>query len=368
MCRILRYRRVWLLLLFPACFLLSSLAAFFPGVVERFYAHGVYPLLAGVFGRISAVFPFSLAEFLLVSAVLGALPYMAVQLAGIARRPGERADRSLRLLLNLLCAAAVVYGWFVLACGLNYQRQTFADDAGLKIQPSSVEELKSLCYELVDAVNLSRGKLPEDEYGVCAPVYGNPYQAARQAAAAFSGISTEYPALGGYTPPPKPVLFSRGMSYLNITGVYFPFTFESNVNADVPHFSLPATMMHELAHFKGFMREQEANYIAYLACIHSGDSLFAYSGNSLALTYSANALYAADRDAYFQVMDGLSEGARRDLRASSDYWQRFETPVATAAAAMNDTYLRANWQESGVKSYGEMVDLLLAARRAAESL
>ena len=30
---------------------------------------------------------------------------------------------------------------------------------------------------------------------------------------------------------------------------------------------------------------------------------------------------------------------------------------------MNDTYLKANAQEDGTKSYGRMVDLLLALRR-----
>jgi hypothetical protein len=37
--------------------------------------------------------------------------------------------------------------------------------------------------------------------------------------------------------------------------------------------------------------------------------------------------------------------------------------VAEKADAVNNTYLKSNNQEDGVKSYGRMVDLLLAERR-----
>ena len=42
------------------------------------------------------------------------------------------------------------------------------------------------------------------------------------------------------------------------------------------------------------------------------------------------------------------------------YWAQFEGPVAQAASTMNDTYLKANGQQDGVKSYGKVTDLLLS--------
>ena len=46
------------------------------------------------------------------------------------------------------------------------------------------------------------------------------------------------------------------------------------------------------------------------------------------------------------------------------YWEQFEdTVLSTAGEKMNDTYLKANSVEDGTKSYGRMVDLLLAERR-----
>ena len=45
---------------------------------------------------------------------------------------------------------------------------------------------------------------------------------------------------------PKPVLFSEVMSYLDISGIYCPFTFEANVNVHMNDVLIPVTMCHEL--------------------------------------------------------------------------------------------------------------------------
>jgi hypothetical protein len=181
---------------------------------------------------------------------------------------------------------------------------------------------------------------------------------------AYEPLAVRYPQLGGYTARPKPVMLSRGMSYLDITGVYTFYSTEANVNVDTPAYSIPSTMLHELAHFKGYMREDEANFLAYLACRASGSGDFAYSGTMLAMIHSTNALYSTDRGRYAEVMGRLSDAVWRDLAANSAYWQQFEGPVAEVSEKVNDVYLRSNRQEAGVKSYGHMVDLLLAERRS----
>jgi hypothetical protein len=183
------------------------------------------------------------------------------------------------------------------------------------------------------------------------------------AQSSYQPLAATYPSLGGYTARPKPVRLSRGMSYLDITGVYTFYTTEANVNVDVPAYSIPVTMLHELAHFKGYMREEEANFLAYLACTQSDNEDFAYSGTMLAMIHSTNALYSADRQRYDAVMSQLSDGVWRDLAANSAYWKQFEGPVAEVSSKVNDVYLRSNKQEAGVKSYGQMVDLLLANSR-----
>ncbi len=54
----------------------------------------------------------------------------------------------------------------------------------------------------------------------------------------------------------------------------------------------------------------------------------------------------------------------RDIRAESDYWEPYRnTVVSNTSEKVYDQYLQSNGQESGTKSYGEMVDLLLAYYR-----
>jgi hypothetical protein len=113
------------------------------------------------------------------------------------------------------------------------------------------------------------------------------------------------------------------------------------------------------------MREDEANYIAYIAGMNSDNIELMYSSTLLALISSGNALYGQNTDLYFEIREMYTDGVIRDIRANTDYWAKYEDKViSTISNKINDTYLKANAQEDGVKSYGRMVDLLLAEYKA----
>jgi hypothetical protein len=187
----------------------------------------------------------------------------------------------------------------------------------------------------------------------------------QEAVKAYRKAAKEYSILSGWYPQPKPILFSDVMSRMEITGIYIPFTVESNVNVAVPDYSIPSTMCHEMAHQRGFMREDEANYIAYLVCSYSDQVDIQYSGMMQALIIAGNALYDKNVDLYREVAATYSNEVRLDLNANSEYWRQFENQVlSNAAEKINNSYLMMNDQEDGVQSYGRMVDLLLAEYRA----
>ena len=187
---------------------------------------------------------------------------------------------------------------------------------------------------------------------------------AKTAQESYSKISSEYPVLGGNYKSLKTVYSSNFMSKMEITGIFWPFTMEANVNIAVPEYTIPATMCHELAHLRGFMREDEANFIAYLVCKQSDNLEFQYSGVMLALSYAGNQLYQQDQALFRDIQNTYSTGMVSDLRQQYYYWADFEdTTISTVSSTMNDNYLKANSQDDGVKSYGRMVDLLLAEYR-----
>ncbi len=120
-------------------------------------------------------------------------------------------------------------------------------------------------------------------------------------------------------------------------------------------------MCHELSHVRGFMREDEANFIAYLACRISDDIEFKYSGIMLALIHSANALYSTDSKLFNElVKNHYSKEMLIDLKDNSLYWQKHSGFLSKVSNTVNNSYLKINGQSDGVRSYGRMVDLLIA--------
>ena len=361
--KIICYKRLWLLLFAPAAFLLSYIASRTPAFAE-WYAVTIYPALSKSGNLVTSFVPFSIAELLIMLFIIGTAVYLIVCVIKIRKGRGSRGKYLFLSLITPVCLASVLYFVFMLDCGINYSRYTFAQTSGLEVRPSSKTELTALCNALGDKVNALRKEVKVNEKSVMKLKSENIYETAKEAQAAFNKVHQQYPLLLAGYGQPKPVIGSRLMSWCNITGVFFPFTFEANVNVDVPQYSIPATMCHELSHLRGYMREDEANFIGYLACENSDTPDFQYSGNMLAFIYTYNALSDADSGAAGKVYAKLSDGVKRELADDYAYWEQFKGPVAVAASAVNDSYLKANKQEDGVKSYGRMVDLLLAEYRA----
>ena len=358
-------KRLLLLILWPAAGLILLLCRSSEQFAEHVFARGIYPVYRTPISFVAGLIPCSLGELILYAAVPAALIGLIVWIIRMVR--GKAGRGFLRGAVNLLCILGVVFFMFVFGCGANYYRSTYAKSAGLDVRPGTNEELYELCLSLTDRANALRGQLNdcEDAGGVFALPCSKRALALR-AKDAMTHFGQENPLLHGFYAPPKPVLWSDGMSRLEITGVYFPFTAEANVNIRASDFTIGAAMCHELSHMAGFMREDEANYIAYLACRDSGDPVLDYSGTMLALVYCARALNESDPGLFNRVREAYSDGVRRDFAADAAWWKQYDDqPASEFGEKMNDTYLKANAQSEGTKSYGAMVDLLLAEFRQA---
>ena len=303
------------------------------------YAHHVYPVLVATWGSIMGLFPFSVVEIGLYLLIAGSMAY-----AGwFWRKPKRVVSRGIfvgGLLLFLYTAN----------CGINYYADSFAKTAGLEMGLYSREELISLCEFLLEKVN---------ETAVTEGYQGNERAWKAEGVQAMKGLGETYPALAGFYPMPKEVAVSWILSIQQLTGIYSPFTIEANFNGSIPNYNIPHTICHELSHLKGFMREEEANFIGYLACVNSDHPAFRYSGYLTGWVYAGNALACEDWEAYVKLQEGLCDQARADLVKNNEFWNQYEGKVAEVANQMNDVYLKINDQKDGVKSYGRMVDLML---------
>lgn len=356
-------KRLWFLLFLPAALLLTACASIKPSFAQ-WYASGIYSAVSLTVNRVTGLVPFSVAECLVILLLFCVPALLLFFAAGIVRKKGSRLLFALKSIVNIFVFLSIAFFLFTINCGINYYRYPFADTCGLKVEPSAKTELNELCAALASKVNRLRPGLKTDGQGVMELRQEDLSITAQEAAQTYDRMERDYPLLRSGYSAPKLVHFSKIMSRCNITGIFFPFTLEANVNTDVPEYTIPVTMCHELSHLRGYMREDEANFIGYLVCQKSSDPDFQYSGDMLAFTYASNALFSADADAANKIFSSLSPGVRRDLKDNSDYWKQFESPVSKASDSINDHYLKANSQNDGVKSYGRMVDLLLALQRA----
>lgn len=358
----------WILLCYPIgvlCLVLAQNSAF---LAEELFAKRIFWLFSQMVSAVTGWIPISLAEIILVLGIPALFLFLLFSLIQCFRHKDQWRKRLRFGLIYVgkvfLAAVGVLFLWFVLGCGVNYYRYPFSYYGELEVKESSVEELYGLCQELARCAGQARKELLSEESGEVYQYHGSLKELGEAARQAYLTLAKQYPILSGRYPAPKPVLLSKLMSRAEITGIFIPFTMEANVNIDIPDYSIGSTMCHELAHLHGFIREDEANYISYLACIHSGNPDLIYSGYMEALVLSGNALYTKNSELYYQVRELYTKGMIQDLADNSLYWKQFEnTAISNTANKVNDVYLKVNHQEDGVQSYGRMVDLLLAEYR-----
>ncbi len=352
------YRTAWErgiagVVLFASAFLLLGAAALREDFAQWYSLH-VYSFFVSTVGRFFGIFAFSASEFLLYVLAVFLIwqiiktVYRAVK----EKRPG----RSLAVFFSgLFLAAGILFFLYAAFCGVNYHRSSFARETGLEWEGATVADLREVCEDLTSAVNLTGRQVKRDENGLMMLTEDVSVHAVR----AMEKLAREYTCLEGFYPQPNGLEFSWILSVQKLTGIYSPFTIEANYNTDMAAYNIPFTACHELAHLRGFMQEQEANFIGYLAGIRADSVEFNYSGYMLGWIYCTNALYDVDPDAYEELRGELSEEVQADLAANSRFWAQYDSPVAEVSDQINDSYLKANGQADGVDSYDRMVELIL---------
>lgn len=340
--------------------LIFLVSGYYPYITEKIYSLFIYKMLSQSISRLTGLFPFSLAEGVIVFSAIFIIAYTLR--FGVSLGKTKKMEEIKKFLLNLLTVAGIIYFSFQILWGLNYNRMRLDEILSLDAQTPTQEELIGLCEDLILQTNKLRTSLNQSTDNVMTLPYEKA-QALKIAYKGFENASLYYPRLDGKYGRPKGIILSKPMCYTGISGFFFPFTSEANVNMSTPDPFFPCTITHEMAHQRGFAREDEANFIAYIACINHPDIYFQYSGTLSALSYSMRALRKINNSKYNELLTTYSEGVARDLKFNNDFWNRYSGPIEKASDKINDTYLKTQNQKTGVKSYGAMVDLLIAEYR-----
>lgn len=384
------------------------------------YSHYVYRVLSLGIGSVMGLLPFSVVELLLYATILFVLFDFVKQLrrairAGVARP----LRRFLGHLFLILSALLVLY---VFLCGINYHRTSFSQEAGLSVtldEHGTVydeADLIALCDYLVTEINATEAQLAASATsdsnadvlrapasadagaagnttelstataeasgtsgadkaaattievdGACIgqttetpkPSVAWLWHAGRTGQRAMEKLGERYRRLSGHYPFPKQILNTWLLSVQQTTGVYSPFTVEANYNRDIAYYDIPFTICHELSHLRGYMQEEEANFIGVLSTIGADDLYFNYSGYVSAWVYAGNALARIDSTAFATLYGRINARTRQDMLYNNAYWKQFEGKPAEAHEQLNDAYLKIQGQATGVRSYGHVTDLML---------
>ena len=348
--------------------------------ISEFYTDKLFYYISWPIKKVIAYFPFSVAEIALYASIAAILFWFINMLVGTVRAGRRCYIRKkqnvpiegfsllrplVQLVLRLSSFICVIVSAFVLFGGINYTSLTFSEKAGYELEEADVDQLSQLCRLLSARAAAARLTLALEADGTINENYADytPFRLIDDALDAYQNLPEEYAYLKRDYPRAKLAVSSPVMSNIHITGIYPYIIPEAVVNAQTPIMSLPHTICHEMAHQRGFAREDEANYIAYLACIHSDNPLFVYSGYYTAFTYAMDQLYLYDQKSWQEISSATSSGIWLDNLEESNFWQQYQTVSSEFTGSVNDTYLTVMDVDDGVHSYGRMIDLILAEEK-----
>jgi len=332
----------------------AALAAWLPvpaSVVERWYATGLYPILQRLITPVSNAIPFAIFDLLILGGAAG--------LAWVLWRGARSARRARRLgpLLSALgtvgAIAAGAYVVFLLLWGLNYRREGMSERLVVADEPAHAGEVVALGLHAVSQMN----QLHADAHrtGWSQAPWRDP-----ELVEAFHDtqqmLSDARPATPGRL---KWSILGLYFRWASIDGMIDPFALEVLANPDLLPWEGPFVAAHEWAHLAGYAHEAEANFVGWLMCVR-GDAGARYSGWLHVYWQVAGTVGPDDRE---RLAEALEPGPRRDITAIYDRITRGRLSLLHDASwGVYDQYLRAHRVEGGVRSYGEVVDLILRAR------
>lgn len=372
-----RKRRLWLIplgLLIVAAVL--NLVGWCSPAFCDWYVENIFPVFAETYGRLTGLVSFSVGEWMLyAAALLVAVLLIWGMTEGIICCIRKKKKEELRLskgfvyyLKFMLWVIGVVSLEMTLTCFLQFHVSPINEryQIGAKTRDEyGLAELAVLRDYVVEQVNTLSVKMERDETGYLR--YSDDMKT--RAKMEMHRLSRQFPNLSGYYPNPKPFFFSDFFSQQYMMGYYFPFSMEANYNDKMYVINMPASMCHELSHLKGFLLEDEANFIGYLACVGSEDAFFRYSGYMSVLYYLDRDFYNAigqDNEEYFSHPVICQQVIDDDKFLTDEAWEEVEEDalldtevVKEVSDKIVETNLTINGVSDGKVSYSRVVDLLL---------
>jgi hypothetical protein len=330
---------------------IAALAPTPPAAVERFYSTGFYAVLQPRVTALSNQTPFAIFD-----AVLG-LVLAACILLGVRDLARARAGGVLRALGRTTVRTAVwaagLYLMFLLMWGMNYRRMPLADRLAIDEGAVTAGAVRSFAATAVGELNRLHATAHQAGWPAAGAV--DP-----ELAASLARVDRETGGAGLVrVGRPKTTLLDWYFRRTATDGMTDPYFLESLVSSTLLPFERPFVLAHEWSHLAGLADEGDANFVGWLAAVRASPPS-QYSGWLFLYAELAAALGEDDRA---EVARGLGAGPRDDLMAIRARIVRDMSPrLAAAGRRVYDRYLKANRVDEGIRSYAQVVRLVVGAR------
>ncbi|MCD8204771.1 MAG: DUF3810 domain-containing protein, partial [Coprobacillus sp.] len=121
----------------------------------------------------------------------------------------------------------------------------------------------------------------------------------------------------------KEMLFPWVFTQGHITGMFFSPTTESIVNTTQPAASWAHTMLHELSHSRGVMREYDAQTMALFVSIQSDDYYVRYSCYFETIYCIQNLVRAVDSSKWNELYNKIDIRVRNNWSYENEFWNSY---------------------------------------------
>ncbi|MCB0738768.1 MAG: DUF3810 domain-containing protein [Bacteroidetes bacterium] len=319
--------------------------------VNNFYLPKIFSPIANALNAVTSKTAFPIGQLVFYLGVFTLLIFTILKVKiAIKERKWSTLKKPAFQLLKLFL---VVFILFQLSYGLSFKRPGLANHLQLDTNRIQPIELQNFTLSTINWCNehISDFDYEKDSFKNMVKWTHESYEHLIEKHGYFLPIK----------PSVKRVIEPTIMSRFGISGIYFPFTAEANVNGDIPAVIQPFVIAHEMAHQKGIAPENEANFSAYLAGINSDNISLQFSAKYAALRYCL--AYTVDsvlRDSLFNL---CNESLRNQIEEHSAYWQNYRGLLGKISSQVNNAFLKFNGQQDGIKSYGNFLSLVLAWER-----
>ncbi len=322
--------------------------------VEQFYSCGFYVFFSKILRIVFGWIPFSLGDILYFLSFCWLIWKIIKNVRLLFKKPWDKR-RAFQKILNLLFLFATIYVVFYLFWGMNYDRKGIAFQ--LQITPQGYDTTDLLMIEniLLKKVNATKLAVIKNH-----EKYPSTAQLILRAKRSYADAQQKFPFLKYDQTSVKSSLYGTLGDYLGFTGYYNPFTGEAQINTTVPQMLRPYIATHEMAHQLGYAKENEANFVGYLAAVNSRDTLFHYSTYLDLFLYTNREIFYFDSLSARNTMEKLNPFVKADIEELRQFnidHQSFLEPIITW---MYGNYLKLNNQPKGIHSYNAVVGMLVA--------